>query len=504
MSRHLYRLSFFILLVFSVIACKSKGPILRSGELESGVYSVIVHPSSNLSQKLKSIIEGHPRVNISFIADESYQMDELVISSNHDIEINGNGATLLAKSGRVSSTLMTFVDPRNLRITNMIIDGNYENVEIEKHLIKIHTPTARTESIILDSVSIQNADNGGVMIQNINPQNKKKDYSVGADQIIIRHCKFFNVGQFAAINIRGSHKDVLVSDCVGTDPLSRLHFAMGKMFGVSAEVGLKEDCVGRVKFENCTIKNSNGGLFAQQVRELEVINFHVDSMGHNPVYYPNSNKLVGVVAFKIDDLGESNTVLIDSFKVTNTAMLPYRVFLATEESEGIGHTSGVKVKYFESDVPIRLGASGGHSISGGKIYDASINFISPNNEVYNVDFYGQLDNVGIRLLSENNLVKDCDFYDSKVINYKQAKSNIIDNCHLKKAVKISRWILFDLNDPNDPNQLTIKDCSIVENVEGMWSGGVPLQSKNIELDIINSPTLSVSSNLMNNANIRKR
>jgi hypothetical protein len=72
----------------------------------------------------------------------------------------------------------------------------------------------------------------------------------------------------------------LIDHCLGTDPFARQHKSMGVMFGVSAEVGIPEDQVKKVVIQNCTVRNSNKGFFAQSVQNLKLRNIHVDSLGN--------------------------------------------------------------------------------------------------------------------------------------------------------------------------------------------------------------------------------
>ena len=455
------------------------------------------------SNYVNSLFAKYNKIHLTLDEGIIYYYGDLVAFNNSLVIIDGNNATIRIPDGQAVQSLIKMVDIGEVVIHDVTFEGNYINAECENYLIKIHTPSNVTKSIVIDNVSVVDADNGGMMIQNIYKPYGYKDWDCGAENVTISNCEFHNVGKFAAINIRGSHKSVLIENCIGTDRLSRQHFSMGKMFEFSAEVGQPSDMVGKVLIKNSSIIASNKGLFAQQVEDFQVKNFRVDSMGVKPVYYPNSQKPVGVVAIKIDDLGLGNTAVLDSFFVTNTAKSPYRVFLAIEESDVIGHTSKVRVNYFESDVTIRLGASGNHEILGGKIYDASISFISKHNLVQNVKFYGREDHFGIQLIDTNNSIKDCSFYNSQIVNYKQAKANRLSNCHLLQGDLIKHWILFDLNNPEDPNELSVENCSAVDGVVGIWSGGAPKQSKNLKLSISRSPSLSISKNILEHSKMRK-
>ncbi len=486
------------LVIILLFSCKSNREIeILDCSFSSQDTIVFKYKPKDQSQEFQTILNSKKDVFIIFEEQKTYKLSNIYSTNESAIVLIGRNSTIIPAKTESKEPIFTFINPRKIKIENLTISGNSPYNKIKNYLVKIHTPDNKTNKIVFSNVNFIDGDKGGLMIQNILPKERKRNWFGGADTVLILDCKFMNFGNNSGLQIRGSHKNVLVDNFYGSDSLSRLK--TGAMIGVSAEVGIQEDNVGNVIIRNSKISKCNKGLFAQKVQSITYKNILIDSMGHKPLYY-NDGRVMGVVGIKIDDLGYGNRAVLDSIFVTNTADLPYRIFLALEESQNIGHTANVEVKYFESDVGIRLGASGNHRVLGGKLTNAGIDFLSEGNSVSNVSFSNFKS--AVKFLHSNNKISNSKFFDSNIVVFKNIQDVKIDNCHVLKANKIKAFIVFDLNDPNNPNEVSITNSSAPENIYGIWSGGVAKQSKNLKLQIDKKSNLLIHNYVLEKANIR--
>lgn len=476
--------SVFLVLLLFLISCKRSHKASDTGYTsQTKVYHC--ENGTNLNSIFINLLPGS---DVKIILDSSaeYSIDALEYQGGK-IEIVGNRSIIRIKDSTEGRFMMRFVDPEVLKVSNVIFDGNYEAADLDDYLIKVHTPSNRTGKVSFEGCVFRNSDSGALMIQNNFPP-LHINWDAGADTISIVSCIFDNVGLYEGLHVRGSHRVVLMEKCFGTDPLGRQHYSKGKMFSFSAEVKEDRDEVHSVQIRNCRIKNANKGLFVQKVRNLKVQSFHIDSLGHNPVHYEDGRE-VGVVGIKIDDLGFGNIATLDSFVMSSTANLDYKVALSLEESSNIGHTSNVTLTNFNTDATIRLGAAGRNMVANGLIQESSIDVLSADNEIKNVTFTSTSRSSGIRCFQSRNYIHDCLFLRSNVFIFRKAKDNILENCHLRDSGGVRRFIVVDLNNPDNPVSLTIRNCSVPEGVLGVWSGGNPDQSTGLSLDIVDSPTM---------------
>lgn len=275
------------------------------------------------------------------------------------------------------------------------------------------------------------------------------------------------------------------------------------MIEVSAEVADDKAFLKKVTISNCRVYDANKAFFAQQVKEFIFLNNSAHRLGHKPAYYENGNP-VGVVALKIDDLGAGNYALVDGFSVTETAILPYRQAISLEQSAGVSLTQGVYIKNFNFDAGIRLKGEGSHQVSGGEIVNGAIILMTQDNEINDVTFHGVAGAWdGIVVQAPDNTITNCTFDNSQIKLLHPAKRTTIVGCE-RKGNAMDRFILIDLNKPENPISLFLDNLRVPEGVEGLWSGGKPDQSNNLEVFLgPGAQQLKIHKNIRAKGTLRK-
>ena len=498
MPRLLINLLCLLLLIFSS-RCRTYKDV-SSQKLNKKIILLKKGDQDQIKQ-LQQVVNLADSIIIKLDNNTKYFFGNISLINKKYVLIDGDGSEIYAPDSKEVVSLLTVIDAMELVLKNITFSGNDVKSKVQDYLVKVHTPSDKTKKIVLNNVHFKDSNKGGIMIQNIYPHYPYKNWTAGADTILIENSSVSNIGLASGIQIRGSHKYVEIMNCSGSDKDKTMHPTSGAMFGISAEVNEKSDEVGQVIIKNCIVKDANKAFFAQKVKHITFKNIRVDSLGHNPNYYKNGQP-IGVVALKIDDLGYGNKAIVDSFYVTNTAPLPYRIFMALEESDKIGHTSNVLVNYFESDVGIRLGASGNNIVNSGILSGGSIDFLSENNVVSNLRVFREQPSNGVKILASNNYLKDCIFKNSNIVVYKNTVGNHISNCHLVKAEGMNAFIGLDLNNPDNPNEILIENCSVPDGILGLWSGGVENQSKNLNVTIRNSKNFKVHKYIKKKAKLK--
>lgn len=464
------------------IACKSSVEAVKISNIAGGnlVEVEFTAVSQDQSERLIEVLRTYPRLKLRLFPGAKYFLGDLTLDQNTELVIEGRGATIQLGEGKQVNSLLTIIDPKSVSVNDLTFSGSFPKGKVSDYLVKIQTANEGTERLVFEGVTFKDGDGGGLRVYDYYDRSRKSKSYGGAQDIQVKNCHFNNVGLYAGVNIRGNQPKVLIDGCTGTDPLSRQHFSRGTMIGVSAEVADPKASLGQVTISNCRVYDANKAFFAQKVKDLKFVNNAVHRLGHRPVYYENG-KPVGVVGLKIDDLGVGNHALVEGFSVTETAMLPYRQAISLEQSMGVGVTTGVLIKDTDADAGIRLRGGGNHQVIGGQISKGSITLMSSGNEISQVTFNGrEKARDGVVVQAPDSKITDCTFINSQIKLLHPAKRTSIVGCE-RKGKETGKFVVIDLNKPDNPLSIFLADLTVPEGVEGIWSGGIPDQSKNMQV-----------------------
>lgn len=468
-----------VFLAFLNVSCNTNKIKLKSEDDHKNMLDTLFFKNSygDQSIELQKILNTYSDVIIKLEREKEYFFSDIFVNSSKRVIIMGNNSRILPAKKYNNNSIFTFVDIGVVKIVNCTLSGGYPTQNVDNFLVKVHTPKNITQLVHIENVDFIDGSGGGIKIQNIH--NKYENWNSGAKNIFISNCKFINYGLDAACSIRGSHKNVHIENCFASDPLGRQE--KGHVFDITAEVDIIDDCVGNVEIQNVKMDYIRlEGIFIQKVKRITVDGFNVRYIGLdiNGGSYINN-------AMKIDDLGLSNRAIIKNVTVENSGEKAF-AGIAIEESPGQGHTSHVILDNVNSDRLIRLGASGNHTIQNSTIQNSELQFLSNDNRAKNIIFKNDVlkKSVYFAQFRDNSLL-DCEFTNALIEIGPEAQNIHLEQCSLNTSFPAVYFIAIVLNNPQKPNIVSIKNCSTPENIFGIWSGGLPELSKNIELTISN-------------------
>lgn len=434
-------------------------------------------PNVDQTRELEHVLATYNNVEIEFESGQTFIIGGVFDRKNRNISFLGTDVIIQTPDDYKGNSSFTFVDPKNLEIRGLTFDGNYRNSETAGHLLQVHVTGRKVGAIRIEDCIFMDADYGCIRIRNMGEFAAVKNVDSGAQEIHVRNCIFANPGTNSALNIRGSHLNSLVQNCVGIDSLNRLHYSQGSMFGASADV-ISDDWVGKLTFDNCVVRDSPKGFFAQKVRDLRIINCTVLEMGKRQSYYPDGRAL-GIVGLKIDDLGSEGRAIINGFTQLNSGSHEYKIAIALEQTEGIGSTQDVTILNCRVDSDIRIAGLGKNVVKNTVLLGSKISLLSPGNRVENCLF----DNyVGVAIFKSNNSIANCRFKNSGINIYRDAQFTQIKECSMQDCRERQNFILVDSGQDNNL-ELEITDCFTDKDCIGVKAGGLPKASSNIKIDL---------------------
>jgi len=475
----------FILLLFSLVmfgACKSskKGKVVyKQVNLHADSLNIVGDGTTDNTATFQKLFDQYKNLNLELPKDQIYKTKSLVISDGQSISINGNGSTLQLSDRSKYGYLLELIDLDRIHLQNLNFKGIEKSDVHAEYLVQIVSSGSNTEIIQIDSCMLQDHNGGGIIFTNIFSEvDRRKDYRAGAEKIIVKNSSVINIGNNSNVQFRGSHRNIEVDGLYASDPNGTQK--KGALLGFSAEVSQRKDEMGTVRVKNSVFEKFNrSAIFLQKVNDALIENITIREAGFQPNLYKNKSKQ-GITIVKCDDLGIENKAVFKNITVENSYDKTYTVFFSAEESARIGHTSGVVIDGFTTDAGMRLGASGQHIIKNGTMTGGFISLVSEQNTLDGIQFKYKERTEALKVLSSNNEIKNVISENGFINIYPKRKGILFENCHLKTKGQ-DYFMILDANDPQDPNEISLVNCSAPPGTLGIKSGGGPQKAFNIQI-----------------------
>ena len=463
-------------------ACKTSknGKVVyKQVHIHADSLNVIGDGITDNTAEFQKLFNQYRNLTLELSENQVYKTKSLVISAAQNISINGNGSTLQLSQRSKYGFLLELIDLDQIHFQNINFKGIENENENAEYLLQVICSGSNTEKIVMDNCSIRDHNGGGIIFTNIFSENDlRKDFLAGAENIYINNIVVVNTGNNSNVQFKGSHRNIEVDGLYASDPKGTQK--KGALLGLSAEVTQKKDEMGKVHVRNAVFEKFNrSAIFLQKVNEALIENITIREAGFQPNFYKNKS-MQGITMVKCDDLGMGNKAVFKNITIENSYNKTYTVFFSAEESARIGHTSGVVIDGFTTDAGMRLGASGNHIIKNGTMTGGFISLVSKNNLLDGIQFKYKERTEALKVLSNNNTIKNLISENGFINIYPKQKGIEFENCHLKTKGQ-NYFMVLDANDPQDPNEISLINCSAPPGNLGIKSGGGPQKAFNVKI-----------------------
>ena len=479
--------AFTVTVLLSLVGCKTvdnqNKNVMKQPIFEAIVdnFGAVGNGKTDDTQAFQNLIDQHQSIKLVLSYGKKYVLKDLYIADKKRIIFDGNGAKITIAANDQANNLIFIEACEYIKLNDLEIDGNSDlNSTVSDFALRINAPNHNTKNVILDNVVIRKTSYGGVTIHNISKTARyQRDFSSGVEKITINKCKFVDFGTRMALQVRGSHKYVEMTNCFAAnyEPIRS-----GAIIGFSAEVSIPHDMMEKVIVKNLRIEEATSkALFFQQIKEVYVDGFHCLRAGvHNVKDLKNMENLTIV---KLDDLGFGSHAILKNFVMEETAKdLKGSAFLAIEQTQNskFGHTSNVILDGFKTDKRIRLAASGRNILKNGVFTDEWLTVVSKNNQIQNVQFLGKQSN--IRIQRDSNLVRDCSFQHKGISFFRNVNSSQIVDCELLDGSKSRCLVVIETHKQGEYTKIKMEKCKVPQNSYLVRVAGGPNNSEGVIIE----------------------
>ena len=170
MRKYLTRFYIQLVVLFFLLSCTSiKDKKTEFNQVENGqkLHRVFKKKNGDQSAEFTKMILEHPNQTIELEPNKKYIIADLLLDKVGQLKIIGNGSTFCSQKNDTVNSILKFIDPIQLEIENLTIDGNFPNSYTTDYLLKVHTPSDITKIVYLRDLHLKDGDNGGFMIHNV-------------------------------------------------------------------------------------------------------------------------------------------------------------------------------------------------------------------------------------------------------------------------------------------------------------------------------------------------
>lgn len=432
-------------------SAKSIG-LLGNGKDESAIF--------------QKYIDAHSSINITFSPGTIYLFRNIVIKdkSNVTLTCSSGSTNFYLADDDYSESIISIINCTNVTINRINFNGNEGT--LTNYAVQIIAQ--KSNSIKFQNCTICNVDSGGLLISNATKVYSLVRNQTASKSIVVSSCQVQNYGTKSAIQIRGSHQNVLVDNCFTSDPFGKQ--TEGAHFGFSAEVTYPDQIIGKLIVRNCNSRYSNrASFFFQKVKNLLVENIEIVEAGKNQLNIPST-----LSAIKCDDLCNESAV-IRNVSIRDSAQFSTITGIALEQDKGV--TQNVRLENIQSDSILRIGGGGSNKINICNL-TARMQLSSSNNVVSNAYFILPKFGSAIVVAGNSNSIRNSQFTNCSIEIQPKVVDTKIENSELLSTTG-KHFVAVSLNDPNSPNTLSVIKCKCPIAINPVFSGGNEAASKGI-------------------------